>query len=312
MRVVGVSEFGSPDVLREFQVPEGRAGSGQVRVRVRAAVVNPTDTALRAGRYAERLRGFEPPYVPGMDIAGVIDEVGPDVPDDLAVGEHVMAIVVPEGTHGGYSERVVLPHQSVVRVPAGAGDGPAASLPMNGLTARLALDLLELEPGQVLGVTGAAGAFGGYVVELAKADGLRVIADAAGKDRALVRSLGADVVVERGDDVAQRFREAEPDGVHAVADGAVQNELVLPAVRDGGRIATVRGFAGDGERGVTYHPVFVRDYRLSKGKLDRLRAQVEEGAVRLRVARSFPAEQAAEAHRALEAGGVRGRLVLEF
>lgn len=312
MRVVGVSEFGSPDVLREFQVPERHAGPGEVRIRVRAAAVNPTDTALRAGLYAERLRGYEPPYVPGMDVAGEIDGVGDDVPDEFRVGDRVMAIVVPEGAHGGYSESIVLPYRSVAPVPAGADFPAAASLPMNGLTARLALDLLALQPGQVLGVTGAAGAFGGYVVQLAKADGLRVIADAADKDRELVRSLGADVVVQRGDDVAQRFREVEPDGVHAVADGAVQNELVLPAVRDGGSIATVRGFTADGERGVDYRPVFVRDYQLERDKLDRLRQQVEEGEVSLRVARTFPAERAAEAHRALEAGGVRGRLVLEF
>ena len=207
MRVVGVSEFGSPDVLREFQVPERHAGPGEVRIRVRAAAVNPTDTALRAGLYAERLRGYEPPYVPGMDVAGEIDEVGDDVPDEFRVGDRVMAIVVPEGAHGGYSESIVLPYRSVAPVPAGADFPAAASLPMNGLTARLALDLLALQPGQVLGVTGAAGAFGGYVVQLAKADGLRVIADAADKDRELVRSLGADVVVQRGDDVKQALRE---------------------------------------------------------------------------------------------------------
>lgn len=312
MRAIGVSEFGGPDVLREFQIPERHAGPGEVRINVRAAAVNPTDTVLRSGAYAERLRTNPPPYVPGMDVAGVLDEVGSEVESDLAVGEHVMAIVVPDGAHGGYSESLVLPERSVARVPAGADDVAAASLPMNALTARQALDLLELAPGQALAVTGAAGAFGGYVVQLAKADGLEVLADAAEKDRELVRSLGADVIVERGDDVARRFREVAPEGVHAVADGAVHNELVLPAVRDGGRVATVRFFSAEGERGITYHPVSVRDYRLAKEKLDRLREQVEEGVLNLRVAQSFSADQAAEAHRALEAGGARGRMVLTF
>ncbi|MBK0866344.1 NADP-dependent oxidoreductase [Saccharopolyspora sp. HNM0986] len=311
MRAIGVSEFGGPDVLREFQIPERHAGPGEVRIDVRAAAVNPTDTVLRSGAYAERLRTNPPPYVPGMDVAGVLDEVGSEV-SDLAVGEHVMAIVVPDGAHGGYSESLVLPERSVVRVPAGADDVAAASLPMNALTARQALDLLELQPGQTLAVTGAAGAFGGHVVQLAKADGLKVIADAADKDRELVRSLGADVIVERGDDVAKRLREVEPEGVHAVADGAVHNELVLPAVRDGGRVATVRFFSAEGERGITYHPVSVRDYQLEKEKLDRLRAQVEEGVLSLRVAQTFSADQAPEAHRALEAGGARGRMVLMF
>lgn len=298
-------------MLREFQIPERHAGPGEVRIDVRAAAVNPTDTVLRSGAYAERLRTNPPPYVPGMDVAGVLDEVGSEV-TDLAVGEHVMAIVVPDGAHGGYSESLVLPERSVVRVPAGADDVAAASLPMNALTARQALDLLELQPGQTLAVTGAAGAFGGHVVQLAKADGLKVIADAADKDRELVRSLGADVIVERGDDVAKRLREVEPEGVHAVADGAVHNELVLPAVRDGGRVATVRFFSAEGERGITYHPVSVRDYQLEKEKLDRLRAQVEEGVLSLRVAQTFSADQAPEAHRALEAGGARGRMVLMF
>ncbi|MBQ6640296.1 MAG: NADP-dependent oxidoreductase [Saccharopolyspora sp.] len=311
MRAIGVSEFGGPDVLREFQIPERHAGPGEVRIDVRAAAVNPTDTVLRSGAYAERLRTNPPPYVPGMDVAGVLDEVGSEV-SDLAVGEHVMAIVVPDGAHGGYSESLVLPERSVVRVPAGADDVAAASLPMNALTARQALDLLELQPGQTLAVTGAAGAFGGHVVQLAKADGLKVIADAADKDRELVRSLGADVIVERGDDVAKRLREVEPEGVHAVADGAVHNELVLPAVRDGGRVTTVRFFSAEGERGITYHPVSVRDYQLEKEKLDRLRAQVEEGVLSLRVAQTFSADQAPEAHRALEAGGARGRMVLMF
>ncbi|WP_338602811.1 NADP-dependent oxidoreductase [Saccharopolyspora sp. SCSIO 74807] len=311
MRAIGVSEFGGPDVLREFQIPERHVGPGEVRIDVRAAAVNPTDTVLRSGAYAERLRTNPPPYVPGMDVAGVLDEVGSEV-SDLAVGEHVMAIVVPDGAHGGYSESLVLPERSVVRVPAGADDVAAASLPMNALTARQALDLLELQPGQTLAVTGAAGAFGGHVVQLAKADGLKVIADAADKDRELVRSLGADVIVERGDDVAKRLREVEPEGVHAVADGAVHNELVLPAVRDGGRVATVRFFSAEGERGITYHPVSVRDYQLEKEKLDRLRAQVEEGVLSLRVAQTFSADQAPEAHRALEAGGARGRMVLMF
>ncbi|MFR9730877.1 NADP-dependent oxidoreductase [Saccharopolyspora sp. MS10] len=311
MRVVGVDEFGGPDVLREFQVPLPEAGPGEVRLRVRAAAVNPTDTALRSGAYAERLRSDPPPHVPGMDVAGEVDQLGEGV-DDLAVGDRVMAIVVPRGAHGGYSEGLVLPARSVVRMPAGVGFAAAATLPMNALTARRALDLLDLPPGRTIAVTGAAGAFGGYVVQLAKSEGLRVIADAAERDRELVRSLGADVVVARGDDVAERIREVEPDGVPAIADGAVHDELVLPAVRDGGRVATVRGFTAEAGRGITYHPVNVRDQAREREKLDRLRVQAEEGVLDLRVARTLPAAEAAEAHRALEAGGVRGRLVLEF
>jgi NADPH:quinone reductase-like Zn-dependent oxidoreductase len=206
----------------------------------------------------------------------------------------------------------VLPGDSVVRAPKGASDVEASTLPMNGLTARLALDTLALRPGQVVAVTGAAGAFGGYVVQLAKADGLTVVADAAEADEQLVRDLGADVVVRRGDDVAERIRAEFPDGVDGLADGAVQDERVLPAVRDGGRVATVRGYRGAGQDRVTVIPVLVRRVAQDRTALDRLREQAEQGVLTLRVARTFPAEEAAEAHRVLARGGVRGRLVLQF
>ncbi len=90
------------------------------------------------------------------------------------------------------------------------------------------------------------------------------------------------------------------------------DDEVIGAVRDGGGIATVRGFSGQPDRGITYHPVWVVDYAQDHARLDQLRAQAESGQVTLRVARSVPAREAPEAHRLLEAGGVRGRLVLEF
>ena len=161
-------------------------------------------------------------------------------------------------------------------------------------------------------MTGAAGAFGGYVVQLAKADGLTVVADASEADEQLVRDLGADVVVRRGDYVAARIRECFPDGVDGLADGSVQDALVLPAVRDGGAVATVRGYRGDGSRGLRVLPTLVRRVAEDRAALDRLRQQVEDGVLTLRVARTFPAEQAADAHRLLERGGVRGRIVLTF
>jgi NADPH:quinone reductase-like Zn-dependent oxidoreductase len=312
MRAVGVTEFGGPEALHLVDVPEEHAGPGQVRLRVTAATVNPTDTHAVAGAYAGRDPVKQPPWVPGMDVAGVVDEVGEGVDTGLAVGDRAMGIVVPSGAHGGYRESIVLPAGSVVRTPAGAGDVEAATLPMNGLTARLALDLMALRPGQVVAVTGAAGAFGGYVVQLAKADGLTVVADASEADEQLVRDLGADVVVRRGDDVARRIRERFPDGVDGLADGAVQDALVLDAVREGGRVTTVRGYRGDGRPGVEVHPVLVRRVAEDHARLDGLRELVEKGALTLRVARTFPAEEAAEAHRVLARGGVRGRLVLTF
>jgi NADPH:quinone reductase-like Zn-dependent oxidoreductase len=295
------------------ELPDPPVGPGEVRIRVRAVAVSPTDTYVRNGALAKiQSQVGPPPYVPGMDAAGVLEEVGAGTETDLAVGDDVMAIVVPSGSHGAYCEQLVVPAASVARIPRGASYIEASTLPMNGLTARLALDTLGLEPGQTIAVTGAAGAFGGYVVQLAKADGLTVVADASEADEALVRGLGADLVVRRGDDVAARIREVVPDGVDGAADGALLHDLLIPAVRDGGRIATVRGHRGEAERGVTFAPVWVRDYHQEQGRLDRLRQQVEDGQVTLRVAGVFPAEQAAEAHRRLEAGGARGRFVIEF
>lgn len=312
MRAVGLFTQGDPDVLQVVDVPEVHAGPGEVRIRVHAATVNPTDVAVRNGARAERQKADPPPYVPGMEAAGIIDEVGDGVPDRLKVGDAVIAIVVPKGDHGAYREQIVLDARSVARAPAGATHAEAATLPMNGLTARQSLDLLALSPGQVLAVTGAAGAYGGYVVQLAKAEGLTVIADASAQDETLVAALGADIVVRRGDDVAARFRGHFPDGVDGLADGAVLNERAIPAVRDGGAFTSVRGFVGDPQRDIRFTTTLVSSYAQAWEKLDRLRQQVEAGQITLRMAEIYPPERAADAHRRLEAGGTRGRLVIQF
>ncbi len=312
MRAVGVNEFGGPEALEVVELPDPTAGPGQILVRVHAATVNPTDTYVRNGARAEQQRKDPPPYVPGMDAAGVVEAIGPDVETDLEVGDEIMAIVLPDGAHGGYCQKLALPAGSVARVPAGASLAEASTLPMNGLTARLALDMLEVPEGGTVAVTGAAGAFGGYCVQLAKADGFRVIADASEADEQLVRDLGADVVVRRGDGVADRILEHAPDGVDGLCDGSVQDEALFPAIRDGGGFAAVRGLKVDAPRGIRMHRVWVSRYLEDHEQLDRLRQQVEDGRVTLRVARTFPMEQAGEAHRLLEAGGVRGRLVIEL
>lgn len=309
MRGVGVTEFGGPEVLKVVELPETHAAAGEVRICVHAATVNPTDTYLRKGARAEVLRKDPPPYIPGMDVAGVIDEIGVGINTDFAIGDAVMAMVVNKASHGGYRESIVMSADCVVRAPAGSTLIEAATLPMNGLTARQSLDQLALRPGQTLAVTGAAGCYGGYVVQLAKADGLRVIGDASSADETLVRSLGADIVVPRGDDIAAQIRKVAPGGVDGLADGSFQSGIAVAAVRNGGGFASVRGWSGD-ERGITFHRTWVRNYNHRADLLDRLRQQVEGGLITLRVAATFPAAQAAEAHRRLEARGTRGRLVL--
>ncbi|GLP67428.1 zinc-binding alcohol dehydrogenase [Streptomyces sp. TUS-ST3] len=310
MKAVGFTEFGGPDVLRILELPAPEAGPGEVRIRVHAATVNAVDALQRSG--PAQSPEAQQPFVPGMEAAGVVDQIGPGTDTDLSVGDHVMAIVLPSGTHGAYAEQIAVPVDSVVRAPHGATDAQAASLPMNGLTARLALDTLGLEPGQTVAITGAAGAVGGYAVQLAKGDGLRVVADASEQDETLIKELGADAVLRRGAEYPDRVRAEVPDGVDGVVDAASLGALTARAVRDGGRVVTLRGFDGPGERGIAFESIVVFRYARERAKLDRLRQQVEEGRITLRVAKTFPAEQGAEAHRLLAAGGVRGRLVLTF
>ncbi len=174
------------------------------------------------------------------------------------------------------------------------------------------LDLLDLKPGQTLAVTGAAGAVGGYAVELGVADGLKVIAVAAPSDEALLKKLGAEAVVPRGEDAAQQIRQLVPGGVDGLIDAAVIGASILPAIRDGGGLAVVRGWEGETERGITVHPVRVSDYVENHAALDGLGRLVAQGKLTLRVAETFPPERAAEAHERLAAGGVRGRLVVVF
>jgi NADPH:quinone reductase-like Zn-dependent oxidoreductase len=248
-----------------------------------------------------------------MDAAGVVDAIGPDTDTTLRPGDPVIAIVQAYGPRGGaYAELVVVPAESVVRIPSDAGFPAASTLLMNALTARVALDLLAVPTGGTVAVTGAAGAFGGYAVQLAKSDGLRVLADASAADTKLVASLGADEVVLRGDDVADRFRALAPDGVDALLDGAVLNELVLPAIRDGGGLAVIRGWSGPVDRGIHLHPVLVTKAATDHARLLRLRDQASTGELTLRVADVLPAGQAVQAHRRLAEGGVRGRLVLDL
>lgn len=310
MKAIAYSEPGSPDVLEVMELPDPEPGPGEVLIRVRAAAVSPTDTMRRVGMRDPA--GAQPPYVVGMDAAGMIEAIGPGTETDLEIADAVMAIVVPHGTHGAYAEKVAVPVESVARIPDGGSLIEASTLPMNGLTARLALDKLNLPAGSTIAVTGSAGAFGGYSVQLAKADGHTVIADASEADEELVAALGADVVLPRGEGFAAAVRERLPDGVDGMIDGAVQVDEIVPAAKDGATIVTIRGDKGERERGVSFWSIVVSKYAKNPEALDTLRQQVEDGVVTLRVADALPMEQAAEAHRRLEAGGVRGRIVLEF
>lgn len=312
MRAVGLMTHGGPEVLEVVDLQHVEVGPGQVRIRNYAAAVNPTDIVARDGTRAKAQKAFPPPYIPGMDAAGVVDQVGEGVTTGVRVGDFVMAMVVPQGTHGAYREQIVLNQHAVVPAPANTGHIAAATLPMNALTARLSLDLLGLSRGQSLAVTGGPGAYGGYVIELAKAEGLTVIADGQPSDLPLLESLGADIIIPRGDGFAERIREHFPDGVDGLADGALLNEAAIAAVKSGGGFTAVRGFKGEPQRDIAFTETWVRRYNERYDLLDRLRQQVEQGELSLRVADTLLPEHAGEAHRRLSAGGTRGRLVIDF
>jgi NADPH:quinone reductase-like Zn-dependent oxidoreductase len=311
MRALTFSTFGGPEVLEVKELPDREPGPGQVRIRVAAATVNPTDTGFRGGRQAAAMGDLKPPYIPGMEFAGTVDKAGEG--SEWKPGDRVMAIVVPRRPEGGaMQETVVVPSKSVARAPEGSTLEQAATLPMNGLTVQLALDSLALKPGETLAVTGAAGAVGGYAVELGVAAGLKVIAVASPSDEALLKKMGAWAFVPRGDEAVAGIRKLAPEGVDGIVDAAVIGEPILPAIKDGGGMAVVRGWQGETQRGITVYPVQVSRYVENQDALANLGKLVEQGKLTLRVQETFPAERAAEAHRKMEAGGIRGRLVVTF
>ena len=303
MRAIAIPAPGGPDVLEVIDRDIREPGPGEVRVAVRAAAVNPTDIGLRA-RGAPNL---DPPWIPGMDAAGTVESVGAGV-ERLAAGDAVMAAVMPRRPEGGaQSELLVVPAASVVGLPDGADAVAASTLPMNGLTALLALDLLGLSEGDTLAVTGGAGLLASYAIPLARERGVRVLADASPADEALVAGFGAEVVA-RGDGFVDAVRAAVPDGVDGVVDTALLGRDAFGAIRDGGAIAVVRGWDDrPTERGIEVRPVAVRTVLERTDWLDLLRERAGDGRLQLRVAAEYPPERAADAHRAMEAGGIRGR-----
>ena len=308
MRAVTVNKADGPDAITVEDRTVRQPRPGEVRLRVAAAAVNPIDVFMWR-------RAVEPPFTPGMDAAGTVESVG-HVGGRLSVGESVMAVVspwLPEG--GAQAELVVVPAASVVPVPRLASAPEVSTLPMNGLTALEGLRMLDLGEGCTLAVTGGAGLLASYVIGLARQRGIRVIADAGSGDEALVSGFGADYVLPRGDGFADAVRRLLPGGVDAVFDTtAALTRAALPAIRDGGAIAVVRGWDGSPapDRGITVHPVSVGNAMHNTAWLEHLVDEAAAGHIQLRMRRPFPPERAVEAYLRMEAGGLRGRAVITF
>lgn len=303
---VTIPRFGGPEVLEIGWVARPELEDGIVLVRVTAAAVSKNDALLRSGAQRRFLNELDPPYVPGMDLAGVVEE---SAHRDWQPGDRVMGAVSAWRSGGGaQASLVAVPVDSLARIPGTLTDAEAATLPMNALTALAAIEALDVAPGDTVAVVGAAGAVGGYAVQIAAARGIRVVADAATRDMDLVSALGADLVIPRGAHTVPEL----PEGVDGLVDGAVAGQDVLGLVRDGGGVATFRGGDLALERGIREVPVFVPDHLHRPQALREIARLAETRHLTPRISTVLSPDRATEAHRLVESGGLRGRPVLDL
>jgi NADPH:quinone reductase-like Zn-dependent oxidoreductase len=308
MRALVARRLDGPDAIELIDTPDPVPGPGQVRIAVAAAAVNPVDVAVTSGALVQiGLSAPREQFGLGWDVAGTVDAVGPGV--DLQVGTAVIGLADllgrPLKTH---AEHVVLDATAVAPAPRGVDPVAASTIPLNALTADQALDLLALPPGATVLVTGAAGAVGGYAVELARHRGLDVVAVAAPADEPLVRELGARHVVPRGADLPTVVRELVPGGVDGVVDAALVGIAAQETVRNGGAfVHLVATPPPPALRGIRVHTVLVS---ADGDRLRRLAELAEAGVISARVAGVHALDEAPAAYRKVAGGGLRGRMVL--
>jgi NADPH:quinone reductase-like Zn-dependent oxidoreductase len=305
MRAALIREFGDPSVVETAEVDDPLVGPDTVLVSVRAAGVNPVDWKVIAGG----LRGAFPhhlPLIPGWDVAGVVESVGPAV-TEVAPGDRVLAYARKDHVQNGtFAEKVAVPVRAVAKIPNGLGFAPAAALPLAGLTAEQLLDAVEVSKADTVLVHNAAGGVGSFAVQLAAMRGARVIGTASLARHDYVRSLGGEPV-EYGDGLVQRVRDIATEGVDVALDlvGGEALSVTPEVLASGGRVASVIDPVQVAELGGRY--VFVRP---DADMLDRLARHVADGQVRVEVAETFPLERAAEALARNREGHTRGKIVV--
>ncbi|ADO69895.1 zinc-dependent alcohol dehydrogenase family protein [Stigmatella aurantiaca] len=312
MRAIVLPRFGGPELFEVQDVPPPTPGPGQVLIRIIASGTNPVDAKLRQdGSWA----GLKPPVVLGYDASGVIEQVGPGVTDFKPGDEVFYTPEIHQNPLGTYAELNTVSASIVAKKPPSLSHEEAAAVPLAAGTAWDAIvRRLQLRVGETVLIHGGAGGVGSFAVQIAKAVGARVLATSGPDNLETLRKLGADVVINyRSEDAAQvALRETGGQGVDAVFDTAGKNVIPsLPATRAFGRIATILGFNGDVSafypRNLTLHGVFlVRERR----RLEELTALIERKQVRPLVERVLPLEKLAEAHRQLDSGHGRGKVVL--
>ena len=307
MRAFAIDRFGESGTVRELATPE--IGADEFLVRVRAAGVNPLDWKIRDGRRSFGDLRF--PYVLGQDAAGEIVQVGSNA-KQFSLGDEVYGSFWLAGTYADYVR--VTNSAWVARKPATVDFAHAAALPIPGLTALGAVNILALKGGETILVVGATGGVGSYIVQLAASRGARVIATAREDAQAHIRKLGATEVIDHTrSDVVVTVKATHPDGIDALVDVVSEREnleRVAQTLRKGGRLATTLHVADEASfasRGIQATNVDVRGGTQELNELARL---VDSGTLIIPLDRTFPLEAAAQALAESKVGHVRGKIVL--
>ncbi|TGN79443.1 NADP-dependent oxidoreductase [Streptomyces bauhiniae] len=302
MKAVTVAASGAAP--RVSEQPEPKVGPDSVLVRVRTAGVNPVDWKVAAGRLDPILYVYLP-LIPGWDVAGVVEKVGPAV-TEFAPGDEVIAYARTDtAQHGTYAELVPAPVRSVARKPASLTWGQAGGLPLAGLTALQSLQAAEVTKGDTVLVNNAAGGVGTFAVQIAVAEGARVIGTASEAKADFLRSLGAEHVAY-GEGLVQRVRALAPEGVDASLDfyGGEATTASLEVTKSPSRVVSIADPAIR-EKGGIY--VFARPDHAGLTKLGDL---ADAGKLTVHVERELPLAEVAEAWRLSQEGHATGKIVL--
>jgi NADPH2:quinone reductase len=307
MRAFTLDSFERPAGLRE-DLPTPQAGPGQLLVRVQASSVNPVDAGI-AGGHLKAMFPHKFPVLVGRDYAGVIEQVGADV-SGYTAGDAVFGFVPgmsPGVHHGAWAELIVVPQDQVAHLPDGVDLAQAGAAPLAGVTALAVHDALGLSQGDTVLMIGANGGVGTFAVQLAAARAT-VVAPGLGEDHAYLRGLGVAEVLDRNGDVAAQVRERHPEGVDALADFASRSPDQLntyaAVVREGGRIASSAGAAGEGPGRTNVMAV------PAAATLERLAGLLGDGTLRVPVQASYPLTQADQALKTLGGQHTQGKLAI--
>jgi NADPH:quinone reductase-like Zn-dependent oxidoreductase len=292
MRAVQVTRFGGPEVLSLTQVERPSPISTEVLVRVIAAGVNPVDCKTRRGEGVAKWVG-PPPFVPGWDVAGVVESTGYGV-TRFKVGDSVYGMPRFPRQAGAYAEYVTAPSHQFASIPSNISPIEAAALPLAALTAWQSLvGVARLGAGQTVLVHGASGGVGHLAVQIARAQGASVVATVSRNDREALSARNVDVVMDLVGSDTDALVETLRDGglLLAVANGAADS-VIAECARRGIRVE---------------QPLVEPDGH----DLEEISKLVESGKLKVNVEDVMPLAKAAHAHERLEQGGRRGKLVLE-